>query len=147
MYGDKVGYPIVLTAAWNSPTSWTLTCVFLDPGYRVPKIPKAKWPWKGVEKILPILKALATYTEIRASPAVLSIWHFALKSGKEKSTNSADLVQENSFSPTHFLSLFRLVKKGGKAVHLVEKSVINMNRPVLGVLDWPFTMIGPGGWY
>jgi hypothetical protein len=57
------------------------------------------------------------------------------------------LVQENSFSPTHFLSLFRLVKKGGKAVHLVEKSVINMNRPVLGVLDWPFTMIGPGGWY
>ncbi len=64
-----------------------------------------------------------------------------LKSDKEKSTNSADLVQENSFSPTYFLRLFRLVKKGGKAVHLLEKSVISMNRPVLPVLDWPFTMI------
>jgi hypothetical protein len=40
---------------------------------------------------------------------------------KEKSTNSADLVQENSFSPADFLTLFRLVKEGGKAVHLLEK--------------------------
>jgi hypothetical protein len=68
-----------------------------------------------------------------------------LKSDNEKSGNSADLVQENSFSPTYFLSLFRLVKKGAKDVHMLKKSVINMNRPVLPDLDWPFTMIGPGG--
>jgi hypothetical protein len=36
-------------------------------------------------------------------------------------------------------------KRHSKAVHIVEKSVINMFRSVLPVFDWPNIMIGPGG--
>jgi len=124
MYGDKVGYPQCLLQHETLQLAWTLTCIFLDPRYRMLKIPKAKWSWKGVENLANIERTCYLYW----NKSMLSIWHFTLKSDKEKSTNSADLVQENSFSPTYFLSLFRLVKKGGKAVHLLEKSVINMNR-------------------
>ncbi len=36
-------------------------------------------------------------------------------------------------------------KKHNKAVHLLEKSVINMIQLLLPVFDWPIIMFGPGG--
>jgi hypothetical protein len=50
-----------------------------------------------------------------------------LKTGEEKS-RYVGLAQEIGFSPLHIFAEFaeRLVKKDSKAVHLLEKRVINM---------------------
>jgi hypothetical protein len=44
----------------------------------------------------------------------------------EEKPTYAGLSQENGFYPAYLLGLPRLVKKRSKAVHLLEKSVINM---------------------
>jgi hypothetical protein len=58
----------------------------------------------------------------------------------------AGLAHENGFSPACLLGFLRLAgTKSCKAVHLLEKSVINMMWLVVTVLDCPVIMIGPGG--
>jgi hypothetical protein len=64
-----------------------------------------------------------------------------LKSNKEK-VKYDGLDQENGFAPAHLVCL---LTRRSKAVHLLEKSVINMICLLLPVFDWPNIMIGADG--
>ncbi len=51
------------------------------------------------------------------------------------------MAHEIGFSPAYFAQFVGAGEKHSKAVHLLEKSVINMIRLLLPVFDW----FGPGG--
>ncbi len=90
------------------------------------------------------IQEFIVHYHVRASPKVLSMWPCTLWLDQEKSTY-AGLVQENRFSLAYLLSLLRLVKTTAKAMHLLERSIINMIWLLHRVFDWLIIMIGRGG--
>ncbi len=91
-----------------------------------------------------IIQEFIVHYHVRASPKVLGTWPCTFWFDEEKSTY-AGLAQENGFSPAYLLSFLRLVTTAQKAVHLLERSIINMIWLLHHVFDWLIIMIGWGG--
>jgi hypothetical protein len=91
-----------------------------------------------------IIQEFIVHYHVRASPKVLGMWPCTLWSDEEKSTY-AGLAQENGFTPACLLGLLRFLKTAAKAIHLLERSIINMIKLLHHVFDWLIIMSGRGG--